>query len=74
MMDPPDVSDGINERVSISDAQRNRTLRNQASLKARKKEKAGIEVQKASAAMMLLQLIWFYPGSAVTYSGSQSAR
>ena len=34
MMDPPDVSDGINERVSISDAQRNRTQKSLASLRA----------------------------------------
>ena len=40
-MDPPDVSDGINERASTSGAQRNRIRRNQASLRARKKKKAG---------------------------------
>ena len=37
-------------------------------------KKTGTEHQTASAAKMLLWRIWFYPGSAVTCSGSQSAR
>ena len=45
-----------------------------ATFEIHEKQKTGTEHQSASAAKMLLWRIWFYPGTAVTCSGSQSAR